>query len=352
MAVMLVDSCDHVDTAAMKVKWPANLTNNITVVSSAGRYGGNAYRNNLIGSNTVSYLALNFTAINSATMGWAMKIAGLNIFGGGGNYRQIAFCRISGNKQMSMSIQADGTLALRDNFDSLIALSSRALNYSAWNYIEWKLTPANSPGSNSNIIKVNGEEFLNTTADTQGQSTAGLDSIGIGNMNIVADLDAYYDDIYLLNNDTGSPTGFLGDQGIYYLRPDGAGNSTSWSPSSGNNWEAVDDLVPDFNTSYVTSNTVNAIDLYTMTNLPSSMRSITGVQSVLYSIKASSGTANIAPMFRVNGTNYQGTTVDSSATAIEYNYNFEQFVNNPDTASAWTDTAVNGLEFGEKFISE
>lgn len=145
---------------------------------------------------------------------------------------------------------------------------------------------------------------------------------------------------------------FPGVTKIQMINPNGAGNSAQWAPSTGNNYECVDEAPPDF-ADYVKTNTIGDQDLYAMSDLAISPDSIKCVQ-VETSIRTLGipSPQHIAHVLRIGTTNYQGadTAIPGPSASDEGGYKTLQTVweNSPATASAFTESEVNGMEAGVK----
>lgn len=151
------------------------------------------------------------------------------------------------------------------------------------------------------------------------------------------------DDTGDVNND------FLGDCHIEGSLPDGAGDSTQWTPSSGNNYQAVDETAPDGDSTYIESETAGHKDLYSHSDLTRITGSIVGVQVNMVGrltkaatprtvkAKAKSGTAE------GDGANYQYDSTD-------YRNAIGIFESNPDTTAPWTVTEINSAQFGLELV--
>jgi hypothetical protein len=77
--------------------------------------------------------------------------------------------------------------------------------------------------------------------------------------------DITFDDGALNNSIGTAENSWPGEGRVVVLRADAAGANTQWTPSAGLNWQAVDDDIPDEDTTYVQSNTAEQIDDYGVT---------------------------------------------------------------------------------------
>jgi len=219
---------------------------------------------------------------------------------------------------------------------------------SEWHYAEFEIVIDNSTG----IVRswLNGVQDLNLTGlDTQQSAIATADKgqmwLGWGDTNS----DLYLDDWYMCDNTGSTNNSRLGNVRIEGLLPAGAGNSAQWTPDSGSNYDRVNEATADADTSYVESQTVSEKDTYTFDNLTDINSNILGVQ---VSAIARLSDTDVAPDFRTvarsNGIESTGNTHTLNSTT--YSCKADVFETDPDTGSAWTDTAVNAAEFGVETV--
>ncbi len=140
------------------------------------------------------------------------------------------------------------------------------------------------------------------------------------------------------------------------VTPDGAGNSTQWTPLAGANWEAVDDpdIEPDGDTTYVETAVVAQQDLYTHDQLGALVELPFGydleghvlVQTEYKSVDDGEATwIEFEHSVRVGASeSVDGTFVQSADPGV-YHMAVSLFTQQPD-ASAWNITDFNAAEFG------
>lgn len=207
-----------------------------------------------------------------------------------------------------------------------------------WSWVEMDVTIGNSGAAY--VVRVNGVTVLNSTGDTQEQTSADIDAVswsGPGD----------WDCVYICDTVGSAPrNAMLGDFICSNLLPDGAGANTDFTPSAGSNFQAVDETVPDNDTTYVESSTNGHIDSYTFANVPSVTGGATplGAQANIYA-RNNGGSSNCRNKTRLSATYYNGAT--THATAGSYTFFHEIWGQNPDAGPGeWTDTTLNAAEFG------
>jgi hypothetical protein len=211
-----------------------------------------------------------------------------------------------------------------------------------WYYIEFTVT-INASGSYNLYIDdtlVSSE----TGVDTNETTGTDVDEVWFHGPDSVNEGEHYLDDIYIRDDATrhGANTR------VVALAPDGAGNSSGFTPSAGSNYENLDETSPDDATSYNASTSSGSIDLVTLGDLPAQVTTVYGVEVQTVSTRDVQLPTELAHVVRTNATNYEGAAI---AMADVWKRDITLWENNPNTAAAWTPTQVNGLEAGYKHES-
>ena len=140
-----------------------------------------------------------------------------------------------------------------------------------WKFIECKVVCGTS---GSYVVRVAGVTVLSGTGNTKAGTHAYHDHFDIGAA--FGGLTTF-DDLYALDGTGPVNNDFLGDLKVVAIFPNAAGDSTQWTPSSGNNYAAVNENPPDADSSYVENATTGHKDLYNYGDL-SGLSTIYGVQ--------------------------------------------------------------------------
>jgi hypothetical protein len=150
------------------------------------------------------------------------------------------------------------------------------------------------------------------------------------------------DDMYLANSSGSGVTDVVGDVYVERLLPDGAGDSTQFTPSAGSNFQNVDDATPDDDTTYNASSTAGHKDLFTVGDLTQPVDTVYGVQVCNYAKKDNPGVAlnTVVKSGASESTDAVGATLDN------YQFNTSIFETNPDGGGAWTESSVNSMQIG------
>lgn len=256
----------------------------------------------------------------------------------------LRFTDSDGTIQAAVSIGNDGTIRVhRGSYSSgtLLATSSNSLPILTWNYIEVKLTIADSGGNFE--VRVNESTWINFTGDTKQSSTLAtavrLQVWGRSSDNAI-------DDLYVCDSTGSINNSFLGDVRVDTVRPIGVGNYSEFSKQgSASNWDNLDDTTIDSDSTYNYSNTVGQRDTLDCGNLPAITGSIFGVQVNMSARKDDAGGRTLRSLTRVSSTDYEGASQNVGTDYRVYRQVIEQ---NPNTTAAWTESEINTAEFGYK----
>jgi len=126
------------------------------------------------------------------------------------------------------------------------------------------------------------------------------------------------------------------------LRPNAAGTITGWTPSAGANFECVDEVTSDNDTTYVSTTGNNIHDSY---NLQDHVVGSGTISNVRVYARAKSLTAgkNLRITVVIGGTEYEGADIVLTDAYADY---YEDWVQNPETLAAWTWADIDALEAG------
>lgn len=338
MALLFMDGFDHYDTAtlALPAKWDAMTVGygGNTNIVSGGRFGNclrlvNDSNPNMGGSvrKTVS--------LTTGCVGFAFNTTGGTVTDGWGPLRIIEGSTV--HLLVAASSSSPQVLSVYRG-TTLLGTGTISFPLNTWVYVEFSFTIHDSAGAYE--LKINEVSSVSATGvDTKNGGTGTVDTIELKSPPATA----YYDDVYIKSDTT-----FLGDCRVERLLPSGNGNSSSWVGSDGNstdNYALVDETSPNGDTDYVKSTTLNAVDSYALADLATASGTVHGVQYLAYLRKDDAGSRSAAPLVRIGSTDYPGTAV---ALGNSYVYLREVKETSPATATAWTISEINGMEYGAK----
>jgi len=255
----------------------------------------------------------------------------------------------AGSPQISLTLNLTAhTLEVRTGaYTGAVLARGGEIHQSRWHCIEFHLVVDNAAGVFQ--LKVDGTQVINFAGDTQATANADVASFRFG-FYVISDGEVcYYDDIAFNDNSGGVNDSWIGRGGIPAIFPVGAGASTDLDlfPNTGEaNWEDVDEVPPDDDTSYVFDDLIDDHDSYEMDDLAvagtvSAVQWLARVKSDLV------GNPEIMRVLRIGGVDYDGAA--DIAIDADYDYYTEILDQDPDAGpGAWTVAAINGMEAGVK----
>ena len=338
MTLKFMDSFDHYATANLLQKWTYTY-GDVTIVTGGRfttncmRIAGNAYAKKTLGVNA-STLTVGF-AVNFGSVGGGQIVIDFL----DANERQMCVTGSIISGLFNICRGAGGEAV------TILATTETPLYAGVWYYFEFKVVFHASAGSAE--LKINNTSYASVSGiDTTATANAYANEIRIGPRApyYAAQL---YDDLYVCDGLGAVNNDFLGDHRVECLFPTGAGATTNWTPSAGANYECVDEVAPDDDTTYNSQDDADLpeTDTFAMGNLVSTTGTIAGVQSLLYERKDDAGDVTVCPVFRIGGTDYPGTGINIPDT---YQYKMQVFEESPATDAAWEIAEVNGMEYGYK----
>ncbi len=189
-------------------------------------------------------------------------------------------------------------------------------------------------------VKVDGEMVIDFSGDTKPGTDTQINMLTLGAAGSGNYGYAYYDDFIVDDAD------WIGNTKIQAILPNAAGSSTQWDPSAGNNYDCVDER-PASDTDYVSTNTVDEIDLYAASNLSGSIGSVKCVQlQARCAYEGSPTPTHLQLGLRSGGANY--FSADKTPPASFGQSVYALWYTNPADSEAWEEADVNALEIGFK----
>ena len=154
-----------------------------------------------------------------------------------------------------------------------------------------------------------------------------------------------YDDIYICDSTGSDNNDFLGNRKVVALRPSAAGDDTDWTPSAGANYDAVNEVELDEDTTYVETSTTLDQDLYDY----DALADVTNIQGIQINTEVR---VTDAQSYDLNAVIKSGATEDEGSedtiTPTTFVTHTRIAETDPNTSSAWTLSNVNAAQFGIK----
>jgi hypothetical protein len=240
-----------------------------------------------------------------------------------------------GFRQVELRLNGAGTFQAYSGGSSLGAAGTFVMPTATWTYVEYKVFIHASTGTAE--LRINGSPTPDidlTGLDTHTTGSAEVDSITLlGNSSI----DLEYDDLYL------DDSTFHGDVFVETLVADGVGTDADFTPFVGANWEEVDELPTDNDTTYNESSVVDDRDRFTHTDLPADTDVVLGVQVGIWCKKTVAGDRELRTLAHDGVTEGEGA---AHVLSTDYTWFTDMFEDHPTGAAAWTESEVNAGQFG------
>jgi hypothetical protein len=212
-------------------------------------------------------------------------------------------------------------------------LGSHPVFSGGWHYYEYKIYFDDAAGT------LEGRIDGNVVLTLSGIDTRAV-SASCNSISFVAQLGNVVDDIYVA---TGAGQDYLGPITIEAIRPN-ADVTTNWSSTGGTHYGEIDENLFDANT-YISSDSANTEDQWTCANLATVTDDIVAIQpSVIGLVDA--GATRILTVTCESGANKTDASMPIASTSGREVKLISE--TDPNTANAWTSTAVEAAKYGVK----
>lgn len=276
------------------------------------------------------------TTYTELWMGWAVKFGVQD----DNNLNYMATLRNTSNQNIGHLIIKNRFLMVSGG-QSVPPVQHAIPNFhpNAWFYLEWYIKPGTG-ADGAYELRINGETI---------GSGSGYDFIyypGPPDRCVFwCPTENPYD--YWMDNLYVDDAGFYGPCIVRALHPDADGDDEQWTTSAGtDSYALVDDLSPpDDDTTYIVDSTTGNRTLFTYDNVPSGQTNIKAIQVATQARVEDATTYDLKNSLKQGGSIYNQSAVTVDGTTYTYT-NIDQLDNDPDTASAWTESGVNSLQAG------
>jgi len=251
----------------------------------------------------------------------------------------LLFVRTASSQRYELSVNSIGLLGLGQG-GWPTGESLRAISAQTWNHLELKVVEGNGTGLLE--LRVNSQTWLTISGQsipTGGNLVAG----GVCWADQPWPVELLFDDFYLADGSGTRNNDYLGDVRIDALHPTGAGTFSQWTPSgAGQNWEMVDEPLPD-HSDYVTATNTGDRDSYAFQPLPAmNTPTVLGVQVTALAKKTDAGAGTLKALTQSGATVATGTAQALTTDPTYLTTVFEQTATGVD----WTEAELNAAEFG------
>jgi hypothetical protein len=337
MSLVFYSGFDYYDTPQINRIWPY-YSNGTSI--SPGRFGGRAWGWN----NQGGYLAATIPNSSTVIVGMAFSIA----YGDPTNpilLLQDATTSTSNPiTQVDLRVTTDAGFQITRNGTIIATTQSHLFAFGFWNYLEFRTDINNSSGYVE--IRINGQSlFTLGSLNTKYSGNGYANMIRVQPFGNTGQFNFKIDDMYVLNNGGSVNNQFLGECRVQTQYPVANGELNQFSAiGAASNWQAVDELTPDDDTTFVRSGVVGNVDDYQMGSVSLS-GTIYGIQLNVMHRKDDVGTRTIAPIIRSSSTYYEGNQFICQSDYTVAQKIWEQ---EPHSLTTWTNGSVNAITAGIK----
>jgi hypothetical protein len=224
-----------------------------------------------------------------------------------------------------------------------ISSAAGAFTPTLFNYVEIGAVVA---ASGSVTVRINGVQVLTVAFDTVASANTWVNGMSFSNIGGGSGNQYALDDLYWCDNTTGPGANpmntFLGDVAVETLYP-ASNHAVSWTPLAGTNWQEISETGMDADTTYNATATVANVDTFNFQSLRAATNQVLAVQ-VVGAYRKDDATARVVQQRVLSGAVVgQGTALSIPTT---YTYAVDVFVEDPNTAAAWTVAGVDALQAG------
>lgn len=230
---------------------------------------------------------------------------------------------------------------------TLLGTASANLSFlTDWRMVEAKVLVDDSAGTVE--VWVDDEKVLDLSGqDTRNGGTGVVDNVGVGRQTSTTG-SLGFDDFYVI--DSGDGTGRTSRIGSAFrvenLFPNAAGDLTEWAPSTGSNFQCVDEAFSfsSSDTDYVSSSTTGHRDLYNVASMGGNTPSaIVCVKPLIAARKDDAGARTIRSLVKSNGTVGNGGSHTLTTTYQHFGSIYE---NDPGTGVPFVPADIASLQIG------
>jgi|GEM_PF-1376023 len=270
--------------------------------------------------------------------------------GGIAGYPYLQFQDENGDAQLTLVFNGPTqTFKLYRGSESgvLLAAGTIVLRAATWYVLEGHAVIDDATGVFT--LKVNGVTDLAVSgADTKATSATGVRAFKIFGPVGATSAELYVDDI-AVNDTSGSfQTSYPGLGGVFFLRANGDGAVTEFSPSAGADHYACVDDVPANTTDWVQGENPGEMELFEIEATPDYVTAINLVQPVFQAAVAESGSNELWDVVRQGSTVYSGAT-PQTVVNLAPGYLLlkgETYYEQPAGGGAWDAAALDALQVG------
>jgi len=348
MALLFMDGFDYyISGEDMVTKWDNTYSVSEEDTKLEGRRGGRCFK---IDYNGHMYIKFFNEEDQTLVFGGAMKIDSYEFDSYGSSFL-VGFNNTyegSASTFYEIILRVEGSTLIGrkkvsgSSYTTIGQSATGSIKLNTWHYIEIKCRIHGTSGVF--ILRIDDKEAFNYSGETFYSGTEVTCVLGIKGRKS-SDVDyTWWDDMYVLTDSGEAPTDFLGDCMVDTIYPSASGEYTEMAPSSGENWECVNETILD-DTDYVTGG-LGEKENYDYQDV-SGESTIHGIQLIDVHAISEGSIIYKKPLLSIYGNDYSGEEVPAAGVK---NINATQFGLDPESGEAWTSDKINKYEFGVKLV--
>jgi len=343
MSLLFADGFDHYSTSELAKHWDV-VDSSVSVISSNQRTGIGGLAISSLG-HTISRFYPNTKRVTVGAALWftALPVTNQGFFqlASGGNF--ICYLKYASSSKLILTRQKD--------VSTTEDLHTTPITYdlvNQWTYIELLYDVHASNGAWA--IRVNETIIASNSGIPTDRTDANIADV-TSRLRLRAPISgtSRFDDIYIAN-DSGPPNdGFIGDMKVHTVLPKGNGALFAWTPLSGSNWDNVEEIPPDDDTTYVHTAITTNKDSYDFNDAPTLANTVSGVIVNSYGrVNDPGAPSQVKGLTRHSG----GAITSGPAIDLGTQYRGHQtiFEEDPNASAPWIESTINAAEFGMEFV--
>lgn len=240
--------------------------------------------------------------------------------------------------QLTLRLNSTGALEIMRGAisgTSLGASASPVITAGTYHYVEFLATINDTTGATE--VRVDGVAVSGLTLT--GQDTAATAIVSAAQYVIARPQTTGGVTIDFCDVSHGDVNAFVGDTSWYWLMPTADTAVTDWVRNTGSNdFECIDDVVPDDDTTYIEATTTGDDSEFGLANLPAHASTVVSVIAISLAKKTDPGSANLQQKAVSGASTTAGASQPLTTT---YAYYKDLFATDPATGVAWTPAGFN-----------
>jgi hypothetical protein len=254
-------------------------------------------------------------------------------------------------EQVSVCFTGLGSIVVRKGDYStgdVLAEFPNAFEPGVWHH--WQIKVVLDTVSGSVTIRQDGaptNTYIIENVDTMMTFSNFADAVEIGGNSDPYYNRSYFDDFFIIDNTGSSPNDWPGDVRCIPLTPISNGSTVGFTPQTGSNYQMINELQQDGDTTFNYSGTPGTLDLFNTQQLTVTPENIYALTVKVVARKSDTAYRSGATALRINNQLEVGQTKILSST---YTGLIDTYVTNPTNSIPWTLNDINNLETGYTVI--